>query len=59
MFMSNLYPEWMLPEVIEFVRKRQVPLEQIITHRVPLAEAPAAFQLADTATTGKIVFTWE
>jgi propanol-preferring alcohol dehydrogenase len=59
MFMSNLYPEWMLPEVIEFVRKRQVPLDRIITHKVPLAEAPAAFQLADTATTGKIVFSWE
>ena len=58
LFASNLYPEWMLPEVVEFVRKRQVPLERIITHRVPLAEAPAAFKLADTATTGKIVFTW-
>jgi threonine dehydrogenase-like Zn-dependent dehydrogenase len=58
LFASNLYPEWMLPEVIEFVRKRQVPLDQIITHKVPLAEAPAAFRLADTATTGKIVFAW-
>jgi threonine dehydrogenase-like Zn-dependent dehydrogenase len=58
LFASNLYPEWLLPEVIGFVRKRKVPLEQIITHRVPLSEAPAAFKLADTATTGKIVFVW-
>jgi threonine dehydrogenase-like Zn-dependent dehydrogenase len=58
MFASNLYPEWLLPEVVDFVRKRKVPLEQIITHTVPLAEAPAAFRLADTATTGKIVFSW-
>ena len=35
MFASNLYPEWMLPEVVEFVRKRKVPLEQIITHTRP------------------------
>ena len=58
MFASNLYPEWMLPEVVEFVRKREVPLDRIVTHKVPLAEAPAAFKLADSATTGKIVFAW-
>jgi len=56
---SNLYPEWMLPEIISFVRKHNVPLDEIITHRVPLAEAPAAFQLADSSTTGKIVFAWD
>lgn len=59
MFASNLYPEWQLPEIVDFVRKRQVPLEQIITHKVPLTQAADAFRLADTATTGKIVFTWE
>ena len=58
-FASNLYPEWMLPEIVDFVLRRKVPLEQIITDRVPLSEAPAAFQLADSATTGKIVFTWD
>jgi propanol-preferring alcohol dehydrogenase len=59
MFASNLYPEWMLPEVVDFVRRRKVPLAQIITHTMPLAKAPEAFRLADTATTGKIVFSWE
>jgi propanol-preferring alcohol dehydrogenase len=49
----------MLPEIIRFVQRQQVPLDQIITHRFPLTEAPAAFQLADSATTGKIVFTWD
>jgi propanol-preferring alcohol dehydrogenase len=58
LFMSNLYPEWMLPEIIGFVQRRAVPLDRIVTDRVPLAEAPAAFRLADSATTGKIVFTW-
>jgi threonine dehydrogenase-like Zn-dependent dehydrogenase len=56
---SNLFPKWMLPEIIGFVRERQIPLDQIITHRFPLEEAPAAFRLADSATAGKVVFVWE
>lgn len=56
---SNLYPRWLLPEIIRFVQRARVPLDQIITHRFPLVEAPAAFRLADSATTGKIAFTWE
>lgn len=58
-FGSNLYAQAQLPEIFTFVQRRRVPLASIITHRFPLAEAPAAFRLADTATTGKIVFTWE
>jgi 2-desacetyl-2-hydroxyethyl bacteriochlorophyllide A dehydrogenase len=59
MYCSNLYPQRMLPEIISFVQRRQVPLDRIITHRFPLSEAPAAFRLADSATTGKIVFAWD
>jgi threonine dehydrogenase-like Zn-dependent dehydrogenase len=59
LFASNLYPEWMLPEIFAFVRRKQVPLAQIISHRVPLGDATAMFQLADSATTGKIVFRME
>ncbi len=59
LFASNLYPEFLLPEIISFVQRKNVPLDQIITHRVPLSEASAAFRLADTATTGKIVFSWD
>ena len=55
----ELVPQWLLPEIIAFVRRRQVPLDQIITHRFPLADAPAAFRLANSATTGKIVFAWD
>jgi propanol-preferring alcohol dehydrogenase len=56
---SNLYPQRMLPEIFDFVQRRRVPLADIITDRFPLEEAPAAFRLADTATTGKIVFAWD
>ena len=31
---SNLYPKWMLPEIIAFVRRRQVPLDR--DHHPPL-----------------------
>src|SRR5216683_7386423 len=40
LFASNLYPEWMLPEIFAFVRRHNVPLSSMITHRAPLAEAP-------------------
>src|SRR5205814_8815652 len=59
MFGSNIYPEWMLPEIISFVHRRQVPPHRVITHRSPLSDAPAMFRLADSATAGKIVFQWE
>ncbi len=56
LFASNLYPEWQLPEIFAFVRNRKVPLGRIITNRAPLADAAAMFQLADSATAGKIIF---
>lgn len=59
LFASNLYPEWMLPEIFAFVRRHRVPLAAVITHRASLEDAPAMFRLADTATTGKIVFRFQ
>lgn len=48
-----------LAELADFVVDRAVPLDDLITHRFPLAEAEAAFKLFDTAATGKVVFVWE
>jgi threonine dehydrogenase-like Zn-dependent dehydrogenase len=59
MYTSNLYPQWMLPEIVDFVQRRQVPLDQIITDRFAIDDASAAFKLADSATTGKVVFSWD
>jgi propanol-preferring alcohol dehydrogenase len=59
MFASNLYPEWMLPEIFAFVQRHNVPLGSIITHRAHLSEAPEMFRLADSATAGKIIFAFE
>jgi propanol-preferring alcohol dehydrogenase len=56
LFASNLYPEWMLPEIFSFVQRHNVPLSSVITHRAQLADAPDMFRLADSATAGKIMF---
>jgi threonine dehydrogenase-like Zn-dependent dehydrogenase len=56
LFASNLYPQWLLPEIFAFVSRQKVPLSNIITHRADLREAPEMFRLADSATAGKIVF---
>jgi propanol-preferring alcohol dehydrogenase len=58
-YSSNLYPQRMVPEIFDFVQQRAVPLASIITHRFPIEAAPEAFRLADTATTGKVVFAWD
>lgn len=43
-------------EAARFVADQRVPLHRLITHRFPLSEAVAAYQLFDTQTTGKGVF---
>jgi len=43
-------------EMIALVR-RGLPIEQVVTHRFPLAEAAAAFDLFRTGQCGKILFT--
>ena len=56
LFASNLYPEWMLPEIFAFVQRHKIPLSSIITHQARLSDAPEMFRLADSATAGKIMF---
>lgn len=55
----NFCPNALVPELIDVTRRHRVQLDRIITHQVPLAEGPAAFQLADQATTGKVRFTFD
>ena len=56
---SNLYPDSEFDEILEFVRRKQVPIRKVVTHELSLEEGPAAFRLADGATTGKIVFRFD
>ena len=43
-------------EICGFLRRQKIDLESIVTHRLPIADAPEAFRLADAAGSGKIVF---
>lgn len=52
---SFVYPPSLFAEVASFALERALPLEDLVTHRVPLAEAAEAFRLFDTRRTGKIV----
>lgn len=46
-------------DLVRFIRRHHLPLDRLVTHRFPLADAPEAFALADRARTGKVMFVWE
>ena len=48
-----------LDELARFVAERDLPLDDLITHRFPLDRAAEAFRLFDGRTTGKVVLTWD
>ncbi|MCI0547713.1 MAG: zinc-binding dehydrogenase [Candidatus Rokubacteria bacterium] len=43
-------------ECARFIADRKIPLAKLLTHRFKLEDAPAAYKLFDTQTTGKGVF---
>jgi threonine dehydrogenase-like Zn-dependent dehydrogenase len=53
------FPAWEWPEIAAFVVDRQVPVEQMITHRARLQDAPEFFRLFDERKTEKVVFVWD
>ena len=55
-FGSNLYPNSQWQEILDFVRDHRLPIADVITHELSIEEGPAAFQLADSARCGKVVF---
>jgi len=44
---------------VEFMLKKPVALDKIVTHRFKIEEAVEAFSLFDTGQTGKVVFEWD
>jgi propanol-preferring alcohol dehydrogenase len=56
---SFVFPLDAYEPTLRFVRERQVPLEAIVTHRLPLDAAPEIFPAFDRGETGKVVFTWD
>lgn len=44
--------------MVRFIQDHKLPLDELITHRFAIAEAPAAFALFDSGKTGKVIFEW-
>ena len=47
-----------LLELLRFVKRHDIHLEKMITHRFPLEKGPEVMKLFQTARTGKIMFIW-
>ena len=55
---SWIYKQHEWAGLLDLVRRRQVPIKSMITHRFRPEDAVEAFELANRATAGKILFDW-
>lgn len=55
---SFVMPIYMYWDLADFIIEHDVPLEQMITHRFSIEEAPEAFRLFDSGKTGKVILEW-
>ena len=55
---SWIYKQHEWNGLLDFVRRRRIPIRSLITHRFRPEDAVEAFELANGATTGKILFDW-
>ena len=49
--------EW--EDLLDFMRRHELPVKEVISQRCRIDDAVEAFKLADSATTGKIMFEWD
>ncbi len=49
--------EW--EDLLDFMRRHELPVKAVISQRCRIDDAVEAFKLADSATTGKIMFEWD
>ena len=56
LFGSWYFPIWEYDEIAEFIMKRKLPVEKLVTHRFGLKDADEAFRLFDSHKTQKVVF---
>jgi propanol-preferring alcohol dehydrogenase len=55
---SAYWPMGIWGEMTRFILDRQIPIERLVTSRLPLAQAVEAFRIADAADGGKVAFVW-
>jgi threonine dehydrogenase-like Zn-dependent dehydrogenase len=56
LFGTSIYPDTQFDEICEFTRRHDLSLSTVVSHYFPLEQGQEAFQLADTATAGKVCF---
>jgi propanol-preferring alcohol dehydrogenase len=54
-FVSSINDYW---DIVNFVTRHKLPLEQMITHSIGLDDAEEGFRLADHSESGKVMFVW-
>jgi threonine dehydrogenase-like Zn-dependent dehydrogenase len=59
LFGTSIFPASQYEEIWEFLRQHQIAPHQVVTHRFQLEHGAEAFQLADSATAGKVCFTFD
>ncbi|MFC3341299.1 zinc-dependent alcohol dehydrogenase family protein [Paenibacillus abyssi] len=60
----TLIGSWYFPiqefaEITDFIVRKSIPVEKLVTHKFPLSEAETAFRMFDERKTEKAVFVWE
>ncbi len=58
-FGTSIFPTSQYDEIWRFLRRHGIAPSQVVTHRFPVDQAAEAFSLADTATAGKVCFTFD
>jgi threonine dehydrogenase-like Zn-dependent dehydrogenase len=53
------FSTWLLEEAARWIADRNLPIEDLITHRFPLDQAREAYRIFQQGQTGKVVFVWE
>jgi len=55
---SAYWPMGIWGEMTRFILDRKIPIERMVSCRLPLGEADEAFRVADAADGGKVAFVW-
>jgi threonine dehydrogenase-like Zn-dependent dehydrogenase len=55
-FGTSIYPDRQFDEICQFLKRHDIRLSSIVSHRFSLDEGPEAFETAASATSGKVCF---
>jgi propanol-preferring alcohol dehydrogenase len=58
LFGTSIFPDFQYDEIWAFMRRHGIKPSRVISHRFPLEQGAEAFRLADSATAGKVCFTF-